>query len=57
VVGGNEKIHYFSGMKNAIILLLLILLGRNECQADVKFLNFSKIDPSGALGAHERLTR
>jgi tetratricopeptide (TPR) repeat protein len=41
-------------MKHAIILLLLILFGLNQCRADVKFVNFRKIDPSGQFGAHER---
>jgi hypothetical protein len=41
-------------MKNAIILLLVSLAGWNECRADVKFVNFRKIDPSGQFNAHER---
>jgi hypothetical protein len=41
-------------MKNAIILLLLGLAGRNECRADVKFVNFRKIDPDGRFRAQEQ---
>jgi hypothetical protein len=41
-------------MKNTVILLLLCILGRNECQADVKFVDFKKIDPLGRFKAHER---
>jgi tetratricopeptide (TPR) repeat protein len=41
-------------MKNAIILLLLSLAGWNESRADVKFVNFRKIDPSGKFSTHER---
>src|SRR5580692_4852868 len=41
-------------MRNAIILLLLCLFARNESRADVKFVNFRKIDPEGRLKAHEQ---
>jgi hypothetical protein len=41
-------------MKNAIILLLLTMLAWNEGRADVKFLDFKKIDPSGQYAVHQR---
>ncbi len=41
-------------MKNVLVLLLLSILGRNECQADVKFVDFNKIDPTGQFRAQEQ---
>jgi len=50
----DEKFAYFTGMKGPIILLLLTLPAMTECKADVKFLDFKKIDPSGQFKTHQQ---